>query len=274
MGRKKSPEKQKAEREQFKWDQAVREVKFCPEPTYQFNVSDSIKIGFLENAVVIDKYFDGKLYKIEYDSKLKDSYGRDTDEVEREYQYFTWYKLRPIRVWDDGNSFIRNEDVRLYYMNTSIHNILGKKYYFGLDMDPDYQRGYVWTQEDKENLIDSIFNNIDIGKFVFIHKPISSEYLYEVLDGKQRITAICEFYENRFPYKGKYFNDLCVKDQNHFEDYHVSLAEIESADKETVLQYFLMLNTTGKAIDKDHLEKVRKLYEDEKVIQQYVKNIY
>ena len=65
MGRKLSPEKQKAEREKFKWDQAVREVKFCPEPTYQFNINDNIKIGFLENAIVVDKYFDGKLYKIE-----------------------------------------------------------------------------------------------------------------------------------------------------------------------------------------------------------------
>ena len=33
---------------------------------------------------------------------------------------------------------------------------------------PDYQRGYVWEQEDKELLLDSIFKNIDIGKFVFI----------------------------------------------------------------------------------------------------------
>ena len=39
MGRKLSPEKQKAEREKFKWEQAVREVKFCPEPTYEFNIN-------------------------------------------------------------------------------------------------------------------------------------------------------------------------------------------------------------------------------------------
>ena len=259
MGRKLSPEKEKAEREKSKWDQAVREVKFCPEPTYEFNANDNIKLGALKNVVIIDKYFDGKLYKIEYDSKVKDEYGRDTGHIEREYNYFTWYKLRPFKEWADGTSFIRNEDVRLCYMNTSIHSILGKKYFFGLDMDPDYQRGYVWTQEDKEKLIDSIFNNVDIGKFVFIHKPISSEYLYEILDGKQRVTAICEFYENRFPYKGKYFNDLCVRDQNHFENYHVSLAEIEYANKETILKYFLMLNTTGKTIDENHLKKVREM---------------
>lgn len=50
MGRKLSPEKQKAEREKFKWDQAVREVKFCPEPTYQFNINGNIKIGFFREC--------------------------------------------------------------------------------------------------------------------------------------------------------------------------------------------------------------------------------
>ena len=91
--------------------------------------------------------------------------------------------------------------------------------------------------------------------------------MYEVLDGKKRITAFCEFYENRFPYKGKYFNDLCVRDQSHFEEYHVSLAEIQSADRETVLKYFLMLNTTGKAIDKVHLEKIKEMYKKEKALE-------
>lgn len=102
-----------------------------------------------------------------------------------------------------------------------------------------------------------------LGNLFFIHNPISSEYLYEILDGKQRVTAICEFYENRFPYKGKYFNDLCAKDQNHFENYHISLAEVEYADKATILKYFLMLNTGGKVMDETHLDKVRNMYSEE-----------
>ena len=35
-------------------------------------------------------------------------------------------------------------------------------------MNPDYQRGLVWDEENKTLLLNSIFNNIEIGKFSFI----------------------------------------------------------------------------------------------------------
>ena len=263
MGRKLSPEKQKIENEKRKWDQAVRELRFCPEPTYQFEVGDTIKIGKLQNISIMEKYFDGKLYKVEYDISEMDEYGRKTGNTVRETNYYLWYKLRPQSNYE-GESFIRNQDVRLHFMHMSISSILNKKYFFGIDMDPDYQRGYVWDQEDKEKLIDSIFNNIDIGKFVFIHKRYSSsnEPLYEILDGKQRVTTLCEFYENKFPYKDRYFNDLSDKDRWHFLEYGISVAEVEEADKKTILKYFLMLNTGGKPMDEKHLNKVKEMIQD------------
>jgi uncharacterized protein with ParB-like and HNH nuclease domain len=117
----------------------------------------------------------------------------------------------------------------------------------------------VWTTKDKVNLIDSIFNCIDIGKFAFIKKNYGDDYLYEVLDGKQRIRAILDYFENRFPYKGKYFNDLCNRDKDHFEEYNISVAEARNLSKEQILQYFLMLNTGGKIMSKKHLDKVRNM---------------
>ena len=35
----------------------------------------------------------------------------------------------------------------------------------GIDFMPPYQREYVWTDSDKEQLLDSIFMGSDIGKF-------------------------------------------------------------------------------------------------------------
>ena len=69
-------------------------------------------------------------------------------------------------------------------------------------------RGNVWDIEDKVKLIDSIFNNIDVGKFAFIKVPYKDNSpSYECLDGKQRVTALIEFYEGRFEYKGlKYYH--------------------------------------------------------------------
>jgi uncharacterized protein with ParB-like and HNH nuclease domain len=38
-------------------------------------------------------------------------------------------------------------------------------------MNPEYQRGFVWKEEHKLKLIDSIFNGIEIGKMVFVRLP-------------------------------------------------------------------------------------------------------
>ena len=264
MGRKKSPEKLAIEIEQNRWNKALRDLKFCPEPTYQYDVDSNVKVGNHESIKIVGKYFDGRLYKVEFDVEEQDSIGRKTGNIVRDYNYYLWFQLRPVATTKE--SFIRNQDVRLHFMHMMVDSIFSKKYFFGIDMDPDYQRGYVWTQEDKEKLIDSIFNNVDIGKFVFVHRRNYSDPdspLYEVLDGKQRITALCEFYENKFPYKGKYYNDLSDRDKWHFCDYSVNVAEVEQADKATILKYFLMINTGGKAISEEHLHKVRKLYENE-----------
>lgn len=156
--------------------------------------------------------------------------------------------------------------MRLNYYNTTIESLLRKNYSFGIDLDPEYQRGYVWDRGDKELLLDSIFKNIDIGKFVLIHlfdeEWFERDYSYEILDGKQRLSTLIEFYENKLSYKGKYYNDLSGIDKITFKEHQVAIAEVRETDKKTVLKYFLMLNRTGKSMDKLHLDEVEKMLND------------
>lgn len=65
-----------------------------------------------------------------------------------------------------------------------------------LNLSPYYQRsGEVWTNSKKQDLIDSIFNEIDLPKFYFHFYPeeVGRKYDYAVIDGKQRIMAIVAF---------------------------------------------------------------------------------
>lgn len=121
----------------------------------------------------------------------------------------------------------------------------------------------MWEQEDKELLIDSIFNNIDIGKFVLVHllndEWIESGCSYVILDGKQRLNTIIEFYENRLKYNGKYFNELSRKDQRVFTNHTVAVANVDESDKKIILKYFLLLNRTGKSMSNVHLEKIEQM---------------
>jgi hypothetical protein len=55
---------------------------------------------------------------------------------------------------------------------------------------------------------------------------------------------------------------LSNRDQHHFEEYSISCAEIKNATKEQKLQYFLKLNTGGRVMSVEHLDKVREMLRD------------
>lgn len=229
-----------------------------PEPTYYFDINDKVVIGNLED-VVVNKIFDnGKIYEILY-SSTDTNYGNPII-TSGHKMIVNWMNIR--KPSNNKESLIKNTDIRLSYSQQTISSFFNKTYYFGIDFNPDYQRDYVWELEDKVALIDSIFNNIDIGKFVFIHKGYSGKYGYEILDGKQRIRAILDFFEDRFQYNGKYYSELSYKDQWHFDEYSISVAEVNELTPKQVLKYFLMVNKTGKVMSKEQLIKVEKMLEE------------
>lgn len=142
----------------------------------------------------------------------------------------------------------------------------------GIDFMPPYQREYVWTDSDKEQLLDSILMGSDIGKFTvrvlddveWFERQLS----YEIIDGKQRLMTLLNFYLNRFPYKGFYYNGLSAKDRRTFLDHMVSWAEVKNLDKKATLRLFLLLNRGGRPVSDTVIERagelLKKLEECEK----------
>jgi hypothetical protein len=241
----------------------INKSHLIPESTYQYALGDKVTIGNLENVYVCGIHENGKIYEINY-SSTDNNYGNPIT-THNHKVYVKWVDIR--KCVEDKSSLIKNIDLRLSYMQMSTQSIFSKAYYFGINFEPEYQREYVWELQDKINLIDSIFNNIDIGKFVFIHydteKWRKTGFGYEILDGKQRIRAILDYYEDRFKYNGKYFSDLSYRDQYHFEDYPISVAEMRNITHEQALRYFIKLNTCGKIMSEEQIDKVRKLLEQE-----------
>jgi uncharacterized protein with ParB-like and HNH nuclease domain len=67
-----------------------------------------------------------------------------------------------------------------------------------------YQRKLVWTQNEKESLVDSIFKDYPIPLILLAENHDNT--VYEIMDGMQRLNAIFSFIENAFPYKDEYFD--------------------------------------------------------------------
>lgn len=109
-----------------------------------------------------------------------------------------------------------------------------------LIIDPDFQRHDVWDRKQGAELVESILMGI----------PIPIMYLFEtkegkkqVVDGRQRITAILKFLNNKYELKdlrilaelnGKRFSDLDLKMQGIFEDYQLSFYIIQPPTPERV----------------------------------------
>ncbi|MCP1185038.1 DUF262 domain-containing protein [Paenibacillus sp. 1781tsa1] len=231
------------------------------EPTYIFEIGEPVSLGALEDVVVLANLHEGKIVELGYTS-VKTNYGNPIRN-ENQKGYWLWTEIRKLN--SNRDSHVKNEDIRLSYSQMGLESLFHKAYYFGVDFDPEYQRNYVWNESDKVKLIDAIFNNVDIGKFAFIHlsdeewEANGRKYSYEILDGKQRLRAILDFYESRFKYKGLYFKDMSPRDQLHFRRYAISSAETRNLDREQKLRYFLMLNTGGRIMSEEHLDVVREL---------------
>jgi hypothetical protein len=81
-----------------------------------------------------------------------------------------------------------------------VQTIVGRIRLKRLDLQPDFQRGDVWTDTKKRRLIDSILREWHVPP---IHVVELKDGRQEVLDGKQRLTAIWDFVEGNITVDGK-----------------------------------------------------------------------
>lgn len=235
----------------------IRTHYYPTNPTRKFEVGQEVKCGGFDYVEVIEVLDDGLIYKLSTHLKNRDG-------VEIRGHYASWADIQHKR--DIQPTSIREEDIddlNIQFLQQSISSLHSYLYYFGIDMNPEYQRDYVWEMSDKVNLIHSIFNKIDIGRFVFIRRPYGErKELYEVLDGKQRLSALKDFIEDRFTYQGKLFSELSFGDQCYFNSFGIVVGQVESHSNNPVtlkqkLKYFLKINTVGKVMDLTHLEKIK-----------------
>jgi uncharacterized protein with ParB-like and HNH nuclease domain len=71
----------------------------------------------------------------------------------------------------------------------------GKGYGGKIDIRPKYHREFVYKDEQRDAVIDTVRNGFHINAVYWVNNLDSA---YEVLDGQQRSISICEFFNGRF----------------------------------------------------------------------------
>ncbi|WP_191396181.1 DUF262 domain-containing protein [Flavonifractor sp. An306] len=252
---KSTAEEREAFRRNWELSEARERASRLGEPTYHFQVGDQVRYGGMVNATILEVIDDGQVYLVHGESPNKKELGQSSE------NYVSWSAVRPLNV--GTTEFSKNDDLRLYYSNRSLESLLFSVIAFGVDFEPDYQRGYVWEDCDRESLLDSIFMGADIGRFVLRRRNEEEwdkdKVTYEIVDGKQRILTLLAYFENRFPYRGAFYNDLSPRDQRKFEDLSVSVAEISNLTRADTLRLFLLLNRGGRPVSDAIIQRAQQL---------------
>lgn len=123
-----------------------------------------------------------------------------------------------------------------------------------LDLQPNFQRGEVWGLVKKQRLIDSILRGWHIPPIHVVQSMDSEKQ--EVLDGQQRLVAIRDFIENRFPINGDqnplnkdikklnglFWADLPDNIKADFEDFTIRILTLTNYEVEEPGELFYRLN--------------------------------
>jgi uncharacterized protein DUF262 len=131
-----------------------------------------------------------------------------------------------------------------------------------IDMDPPYQRqGYLWSERDRQLLIDTILNGYDIPKvyladFTFGTTALNFRNLqYAVIDGKQRLLTIFNFFEGKL---------LLAKDFDWASDHSLSLGSLSYKDLlqnyPKVASKFSNFNLSAMRVITDDEAKINELF--------------
>lgn len=62
-----------------------------------------------------------------------------------------------------------------------------------LNLSPSYQRADVWPTPDAQTLISSVLRGIPLPSVILLQQPTADGEVFEVVDGKQRLTSILRF---------------------------------------------------------------------------------
>ena len=134
-----------------------------------------------------------------------------------------------------------------------------------LDLEPPYQRYSVWSVGYKQYFIDTILGDFPCPS-IFLHKEniSSTEHIYHVVDGKQRLLAIFGFQNNEFhldrdhdEFPGKYWDDLPPDVQTRFGNYKISVEILTTSNRSYLKDVFDRLNRNVRRLNKQELRHAR-----------------
>lgn len=136
---------------------------------------------------------------------------------------------------------------------------------YNLELNPDFQRGHVWTKKQQIAYVEYVMSGGFSGKDVFFNYPgwqvdYNTDNVMVCVDGLQRLTAVLKFMNNELKVWGKYsaknFTHLPTCSELHF--YINGLTK-----RADVLRWYIEMNSGGTPHSKKEIQRVTDLLKQE-----------
>ncbi len=121
-----------------------------------------------------------------------------------------------------------------------------------ITLAPEFQRNSIWPRTAKAYLIDTILSQRPIPLLYFRRgaSAQTGKSRYEVIDGQQRLRAVFEFMDDRFPlseskdpqYKGKRYSELGSSLQERILSYDLYIQELVGHSDDDIRDIFVRMN--------------------------------
>lgn len=133
----------------------------------------------------------------------------------------------------------------------------------GLQLNPDFQRGHIWTEEQQIAFMEYFFRGGKSGTTIYLNKPdwqsagtVDGYNDFVCVDGLQRITAVKRFINNEIPVFGTYYREFEDKPRM-LQCFKVNVNDLKT-EKE-VLQWYIDMNSGGTPHTAEEIERVKRL---------------
>ena len=135
-----------------------------------------------------------------------------------------------------------------------------------LEINPDFQRGHVWIEQQQIAFIESVLRGgAKNARVIYLNNPNwmrHSDRLYKdfvCVDGLQRYTAIKRFINNEIKVFGYYYREFEDKLRGK-HDMRLNVNDLPT--RKDVLQWYIEFNAGGTVHTEEEINKVRKLLKE------------
>lgn len=131
---------------------------------------------------------------------------------------------------------------------------------YGLDVDPDFQRGHVWTEDQQIKFIEFMLKGGQGASDIYFNEA-KNPFSYVLVDGKQRLTAALKFLRGELRAFGLLIHEFDEKlRMSNAPAFKVYINDLPT--KKEVLQWYIEKNTGGVVHTEEEILRVQNMLDN------------